>query len=135
MNGKEMLLGLLLIFLPLSYAQAYSYCSNVPVTRVESSNGPGFHNMSELGVVGAFVFVRLDVSKCGDSEGRPFATSVFLVIDDLDNINSPNTLKKSWVSMLMTAVTAGKTINLHAANLGINSRNTQALRPYYLTLQ
>jgi hypothetical protein len=124
----------LLLFLPFMNVYAYSYCTNVPVKSVESANSPGFHNMSELGVVGTFLFVRLDTSNCKDSQGKPFAGTVFLVIDDLDNPTSPNNLKKSWVSMLMTAVAAGKSVNFHASNLGINSRNMQALRPYYLAL-
>jgi hypothetical protein len=133
---KKILMGIFLVILIFTYTNsfAYSYCNNIAVTKVESASGSGFHNMSELGVVGTFVFVRLDTTKCGDSQGTPFASTVFLVIDDLDNSTAPNTIKKTWITMLMTAATAGKTINFHASNLGINSRNMQALRPYYLTL-
>jgi len=133
---KKISVGIVFTILSLVYSNsfAYSQCWNISVSKVESANGSGFHRMHEFGVVGTFVFVRLDKTKCNDSENKAFGSSLFLVLDDLDNSNTPNALKKTWVSMLMTAAAPGKTISFHATHLGINSNDMTALRPYYLAL-
>jgi hypothetical protein len=113
-------------------ALAYVVCDNVPVEALQSADGPGFHNFSEIGVTGATLFVEIGPSLCSNSSGELMANRVFAVLDNLD---SAGERKKIWISMLMTAKVSGRKILLHAHSLGVNARNFQVLSPYYIQLK
>ena len=54
------------------------------------------------------------------------ATTVFLVID---NVDTANDIVKTWLFMLLSAEAIGVRIRFHANDLGVNSRGFQDLIP------
>jgi len=124
-------LVILLMLAGIHNVNAHVSCTNIPVTSVNTVNNPGFHNFSELGVVGTILFLSIDKSLCTNSTGDPLSTSLFMVIDNYD-AGSPQ--KSLWASMLMTANVSGKKMDFHSSDLGVNTRGFQVLRPYYIKM-
>ena len=130
-----MLLRIVLVFLLLTSgsAQAWVMCSGV-TANLETSDSSGYHNFSELGVIGSTLFVQLEPTSCeghGTDNQMEFAPTLFMVIDDVNNATQ---LDKIRISMLMSAEAAGKTFTFKSENKGTNSRNFQVLVPTFLRL-
>lgn len=126
---KKIIFLLLLLLSPSSYA--YVACT-VTVGSVQSASSSGFHNFNEMGFTGGTVFVVVNPVNCSFKNGdTSTGSSTFLVLDQMDVADS---LKKSWVSILIAAQTTSKRISFHATNKGNNARGFQGLQPYYISL-
>ncbi len=127
------ILYFIIFFLILSNpAYALIACNNIDIQIQSASvSVSGFHAFSEQGVTGSTIFLEVAAGQCTDSDNGTFAPRVFLVIDDIQNSIG---LKRLWISMLLSAKVRGKTITVHAHDLGINSKNFQVIEPYYLNV-
>jgi len=126
---KKIIFLLLILMSPSSYA--YVACT-VAVDSVQSASSSGFHNFNEMGFTGGTVFVAINPVNCSFKNGdTSTGTSTFLILDQMDAADS---LKKSWVSILIAAQTTSKRISFHATNKGNNARGFQGLQPYFISL-
>ena len=126
---KKIIFLLLLLSSPSSYA--YVACT-VAVDSVQSASSSGFHNFNEMGFTGGTVFVIVNPINCSFKNGDTSTGSPTFLI--LDQMNTADSLRKSWVSMLIAAQTTSKRISFHATNKGNNARGFQGIQPYYISL-
>ncbi len=113
-----------------SNVSAYVNCTNVQV-KIGTATNAYFHNFNEVGITGSVLFLKVPSANCVNSTGEDMASTIYLVIDDIDNSRG---LKKLWSSMLLSAEARNKAITFNAEDKGENSRGFQILKPYYLTV-
>jgi len=124
------LILVIFVFLMSSFVKANVYCNNVKV-KINTSEGSGYHNFSDLGVKGSFIFISIPPESCSGNGSDSLKGLVYLVVDGMDD---PSGIKKYWTSMFLSAEARGGTISFSAQDLGINSRNFQLLDPYQIKL-
>jgi len=121
------------VFSPILSAAVY--CTSVPVTAIEGADGAGFHKFDELGVSGEMLYLVVDSAYCSTNgtENDTLNSSIYLVLDGLGS--DVSVLKKTWISLILTAQSTGKHISFNARYLGQNSVSRQVVSPYYLRMQ
>lgn len=106
-------------------------CNLVPVTNIASASGPGFHGMNKGGASGAYLYLKVAPSLCKASGNEDIAKGVYLVIDEIGNHQrSDYEIKQYWLSIMVAAKAAKRTLSFSGEAGGKNSHNITVVEPF-----
>lgn len=111
-------------------------CNLVPVSNIASASGSGFHGMNKGGASGAYLYLKVSSSLCKASSNEDITKGVYLVIDEIGNQQYLDyEIKQYWLSILVAAKTAKKTIAFSGEAGGKNSHDVTVVEPIFFEVE
>lgn len=105
-------------------------CNLVPVSNIASASSSGFHGMNKGGASGAYLYLKVSSALCKATNNEDIAKGVYLVIDEIGNQQKLDyAIKQYWLSILVAAKAAKKTITFSGEAGGKNNHNITVVEP------